>query len=259
MFKYVPLITTLTLLAACSHHTVKKSPYPYKVSRSWLDNIKTKRPGKPKADRRVPASRNIPGLQIFMSALKAHPEALKAPVGQEVLNSHYSIYEGNEFHYEEKVVYLKENKYGHFSLTTNSEDGTESFDISNSESIHEIEQSLIEQGHIKEIIKITETQFRLLFKIEPYFDRCEVDIDLKKSANLSSTTCYNPEGKIVSEDKIISVKKVNLEDYKQKLTSIKATVASNVLQCDYTSSEEAESCFDSITDEDEKDWSYILK
>ena len=259
MFKYVPLFTSLALLGACSHHTVKKSSHPYKLSRSWLDNIKTKKPGKLKADRRFPASSNIPGLKPFMTALKAHPDALKAPVGQEVLKSGYSIYEGQEYHHEEKIVYLKENRHGHFTLSTSSEDGGDSFDIIDSESIHDIEQTLIDQGNVKEIKKLSETQFKITFKVDPYFEKCEVEIDLKKSVNLTNTVCYDLKGKVVSEDKVISIKQVNLQDYKEKLTSIKANVISNVRECDYSSQEETENCFDTITDESERDWSYILK
>lgn len=259
MFRYLSMLTALSLFGACSSHVVKKSPTPYKLSGNWLEIIKTKKPGKPKAERRVPASNNIPGFKTFISALKAHPNALKAPVGHEVLKGSFSIYEGEEYRYEEKTVYLKENRFGYFSLVTHSDDGSESFDIYDSENIHEVEATLLEQGHIKEIKKISESQFKLTFKVEPFFESCEVDLDLTKSLELSSTICKDTNGKTVSEDKVISVKEVNVQDFKDKLTAVKANVTSNILRCDYSTVNDEVPCYDTVTDESEKDWSYILK
>jgi hypothetical protein len=265
MFKSVCVLSALALLGACSHHQPKKVSKPYQVSKSFLDVIKTKKPGKPEADKRFPASaKPIPGLPEFMVALKANPSFLKAPVGYEIVKENTGVYESKPFKTVEKSVYLKENLDGHFVLETY--DGTEDvmFALYESQRIEGLEQELVSQETIKSFKKISATNFIMIFdfpEVSGLKGTCQMALDLTKSSELQDNLCKDSAGVIVSETKIISAKSIKLEDYASALKSIKLEVYPNALKCGMITveGEEESPCFNSVKDGEEKNWSYILK
>jgi hypothetical protein len=265
MFKSVCVLSALALLGACSHQQPKKVSKPYQVSKSFLDVIKTKKPGKPEVDKRFPASaKSIPGLPEFMVALKANPSFLKAPVGYEVVKENSGVYEGESYKSVDKSVYLKENLDGHFVLETY--DGSESveFGLYESQRVEGVEQDIVSQGTIKSFRKISATSFVMTFDFPEssgFKGTCQMALDLTKSSEIQDNSCKDPSGVIVSETKIVSVKSIKLEDYASALKSIKLEVYPNALDCGMITVEGGEepTCFDSVKDGEEKNWSYILK
>lgn len=259
------MLSVLSLLGACSHQQMSTTSHPYKVSKSFLDVIKTKKPGKLGADKRFPASsKSIPGLTEFILALKANPAFLKAPVGYEVIKENSGTYEGQEYKDEDKSVYLKQTIDGHFVIE-NGEDAEApaSFNLYESQRIESLESDLATQDQIKEFKKISATQFVMIFKIpqSQFSGLCQFDIDLTKSSELQGSSCKDEGGKFVSVTKVISVKPINLQDYAEKLKAVKLQVYPNALDCGMVTFEDGgeATCFDSVTDDSEKDWSYLLK
>jgi hypothetical protein len=264
MLKSLCVLSAVALLGACSHHQPKKVSKPYHVSKSFLDVIKTKKPGKPEQDKRFPASaKSIPGLQEFLLSLKANPGFLKAPVGYEVITEHSGTYEGESYKDQDKSVYLKENLDGHFVLET-FEDTPTDFRLYESQRIEGVEQDIISQGSIKSFKKISSTKYIMTFTFSEsseFKGSCQMDLDLTKSNQLQESSCKSESGVLASQTKIISVKPIKVQDYLSTLKAIKLEVHPNALDCGMVTVEGGEepTCFDSVKDEEEKDWSYLLK
>ena len=195
----------------------------YQVSKSFLDAIKTKKPGKPGTDKRVPASaRSLPGLSEFLLALKANPSFLKAPIGYEVVTDHSGVEQGESYKIEEKSHYLKENRNGHFVLSYY--DGSESptFTLHENQRIEDVEQEMISQEAIKSFTKVSATTFIMNFDL--YEASCQMTLDLTKSSQLQGFSCKDNSGVTLNEAKIISAKLVKPQDYRSVLESIKLEV-----------------------------------
>ena len=263
MLKSVCVLSALALLGACSHHQPKKVSKPYHVSKSFLDVIKTKKPGKPEQDKRFPAStKTIPGLKEFMVALKANPSFLKAPVGHEVIKENSGTYQGQEWKDQDKAVYLKQTRDGHFALE-NTEDSPVNFRLYETQRIDGVEDDLRGLEHVKSFKKLSETKFIMTFSMpsSEFPGLCQLEIDLTKSSELQGSSCKDESGKLVSETKVISVKSIKVQDYISSLKSVKLEVYPNSLDCGMITVEGGEepTCFDSVKDEEERDWSYLLK
>lgn len=263
MFKSFCLLSTLILLGACSHNQSKNVSKPYYVSKSFLDLIKTKKPTKPEADKRFPASENtIPGLQEFLLAVKANPSFLKAPVGYEVIKENSGEYDGQAFKSQDKLVYVKQNIDGHFVLES-SNSGPVQFRLYDNDRLEEIENDIEAQKIIQSFKKISSTKFvmNLLIPWGQSEGSCEFELDLTKSNELQDISCKDNSGKNISESKIISVKPIKTEDYVSSLKSIKMEVFSSALNCDMSTTQvgEVQTCFDSVKDEEKRDWSYLIK
>lgn len=263
MLKSLCVLSAVALLGACSHHQPKKVSRPYHVSKSFLDIIKTKRPGKPDADKRFPAStKAIPGLKEFMVALKANPDFLKAPVGYEVIKENSGTYLGQEWKDQDKAVYIKQTRDGYFALE-NTEDSPANFRLYETQRIDGVEDDLRGLEHVKSLKKVSETKFIMTFSMpsSEFPGVCELEIDLTKSSELQGSSCKDEDGILVSETKVISVKSIKVQDYVSSLKSAKLEVYPNSLDCGMITVEGGEepTCFDSVKDEDERDWSYLLK
>lgn len=88
---------------------------------------------------------------------------------------------------------------------------------------------------------------------------CEVSVDLTQSSELYGSTCKDLDGKISSKSEVKAINKVDLASYKEKLKSISATAYLEVLDCTDVKEEDQEKCSGVISDENPKDWSYILE
>ena len=259
--KSLGLLSVLSLLGACSHHhhhqPMKKAATPHRVSKSFLDLIRTKKPGKPQTDKRVPASaKSVPGLKELVAAIRLHPEFLKVPVGFEVATEHKGSYDGTEWNEVSKIIFLKQNFDGFFTLETVS--GQEpSFNLEGREGVESIETSLstIMIREIKQTSPVNFTMTMEMKKVEG-FESCTLDLNLRKSASLTDSTCRDAKGNIISTSRIVSTTPIKISDYVVSLKSTKLTVSPIALSCvdgDY------DICHTSVTDAEAKDWSYLLK
>lgn len=88
-----------------------------------------------------------------------------------------------------------------------------------------------------------------------------MELDLTKSSELQGSVCTDASGAVISETKIVSSKAVDIKDFVTSLKSIKLEVRPNALDCGAMTSEggEEQECSDHVKDDQEKDWSYILK
>jgi hypothetical protein len=260
MLKSVCVISALALLGACSHHRPQKSSRPSRVGQSFFGFIKTKKYTNPAEENRYPASsKTIPGLKEFITDLRANPAFLKAPVGFEVVAEETYVEGGTPERFLNKTIYLKENFYGSFSFE--SEDGQEKFDfvLQEKNRVEDVEYELTSQDLAQSFKKVSSKKYIMTFKFPETMGEvsCEMQLDLTKSGELSEHLCTDKNGAVISQKKIISVKAVNVKDYVSSLKSIKLEVRPNALQC-FESSED-QVCSDSVRDEQEKDWSYLLK
>jgi hypothetical protein len=263
MLKSLCVLSTVALLGACSHHQNKKMTNPYQVSKSFLDVIKMEKPGKPEREKRFPAStKSIPGIKEFIIALKENPDFFKAPVGLEVVRENSAVHEGASYKDVYKSVYLKQNQHGYFVFEYNESDekAPNDFVLYEKERIEGIEEDLLSQVNILSIKKLSPTKYALTYKFPEsigFKGSCEMELDLLKSNQLQESICKDSSGAVVSEDKILSIKPINIKDYALNLKSIKLEVRPNALDCPYSSNEQG--CFDHVIDNEEKDWSYLLK
>lgn len=264
MLKSLCVLSAVALLGACSHHRPKNVSKPYHVSNSFLDVIKTKKPGKPEADKRFPAStKTIPGLKEFLVALRANPDYLKAPVGNEVIKENSGTSQGQEWKDQDKAVYIKQTRDGYFALV-NIEDSPVNFSLYETKRIDDVEDDLRRLEHVKSFKKVSETKFIMTFGLpsSEFPGLCQLDIDLTKSSELQgASSCKDEAGRLVYETKVISVKSIKVQDYVSSLKSVKLEVYPNSLDCGMITVEGGEepTCFDSVKDKEERDWSYLLK
>jgi hypothetical protein len=263
MLKSLCVLSAVALLGACSHQQPKKVSKPHHVSKSFLDVINTKKPGKPETDERFPAStKTIPGLKDFMVALKANPDFLKAPVGVEVVKEDSGVYEGESYKEQDKTVYLKQNSHGYFVFEYDDRDEESPIDfiLYERQRIEGVEEDIVEQGSIQSFKKLSPTKYVMTFKFPEssgFKGTCEMQLDLLKSSELQEILCKDSSGAIVSQTKILSVKPINIKDYSSSLKSIKLEVRPNALDC--SSATDDQECSDNVKDDQEKDWSYLLK
>jgi hypothetical protein len=263
MFKSVCVLSALALLGACSHQQPKKVSKPYHVSKSFLDVIKTKKPGKPEVDKRFPASaKSIPGLQEFLVALKANPDFLKVPVGYEVVKEDSGTYEGESYKELDKSVFLKQNLHGYFAFEYDDRDEESPIDfiLYESQRIDGVEEDIVSQGNIQSFKKLSPTTYVMSFKFPDsagFKGTCEMKLDLTKSSELQENSCKDASGVVVNETKIISVKAIDVKDYISSLKSIKLEVRPNALDC--SDSTDDQECSDYVKDDQAKDWAYLLK
>ncbi len=260
--KSLCLISALTLFGACSHKTIKKTSHPYhKMSKSFLDVIKTKKPGQPEADKRTPASKtSIPGLGDFILALEAYPAFMKVPVGFEVIKESKGINEGDAWNENTSSKFLVENAYGYFVLESDSEK-EESFILYDKDDVDDIKNDILSQGMVTEFRKVSDKNWIMVFNMgtKEIPSLCHFSLDLSKSSELVDISCKDPSGKLDYESKVTAVTPINVQDYGKQLQAIKLEVYPKALDCDMVSPEKEEACSSSVVDDAARDWSYLLK
>jgi len=259
MLKSMCALTALSLLGACSHYQPKTTKQAQQISKSFLDAIKTKKPIKPETDKRIPASaKSKPGVQEFIAALKLNPSFLKTPVGFEVVKRYTGSYEGQQWDSVEKSVYVREDDHGHFTLETYAGE-SQKFSLYPTQNLSAIEKEILNSAHIKSFKKLSATKFDMLFEMpsSDFPGTCVFNIDLTLSSELQGVSCKDQAGNIVNETKIISVTPIRIQDYVNSLKAVKLEVYPKSLECQDDAPDAP--CFSSVTDGEQRDWSYLLK
>ena len=258
MLKSLCTLTALSLLGACSHHQPKTTKQPQQISKSFLDAIKTKKPGKPETEKRIPASaKSKPGAQEFIAALRANPNFLKTPVSFEVTKRSTGTYDGHQWDSEEKSVYVREDDHGYFTLETYAGE-TQTFNLYPTQALSTIEKEILNSPQIKSFKKLSATKFDMLFEMPSDFPgTCIFNLDLTLSSEVQGISCKDQAGNVVNETKIISVTPIKIQDYVNSLKAVKLEVYPKSLDCQYDGPDTA--CFSSVTDAEARDWSYLLK
>ena len=244
------LILSLVLLISCSHKPLQKHHH---VVKSWHQILK---PKKPHHDKRSPASA-VPGINELVATLKNNPSFFSVPVGMEITKT----YKTSETPFTEKYVYLKQNHYGYFQLDfSNLQNGVTEPQLQahNIYNLGDIEYSLLNMPGLNSIKKMNAQEFVMNFE-SGYTDEdsgeevkyiCDMKIDVKKSMELAHIVCKNSAGQILSESTVTSIKAISLSSYRKSLENTALVVYPNVLLDDYE--------FDSVHDEDKKDWSFLI-
>ncbi len=259
MLKSLCTLTALSLVGACSHHQPKTTKQPQQISKSFLDVIKTKKPGKPQEDKRIPASaKSKPGAQEFIAALRANPNFLKTPVGFEVTKRSTGTYDGQPWESEEKSVYVREDDHGYFTLETYAGEA-QTFNLYPTQSLSTIEKEILSSPQIKSFKKLSATKFDMHFEMpsSDFPGSCIFSLDLTLSSEVQGISCKDQAGNVVNETKIVSVVPIKIQDYASSLKAVKLEVFPKSLDCQYDGPDNA--CFSSVTDGEQRDWSYLLK
>ncbi len=256
-------LLTLSMLASCTHQQIEKDHPTNLTTRLFQNTFKPKKHRTSGADKRLPATeRSIPGLDLFVAALKSYPDSLKVPVGFEVVKEITRVSNGKIYKEQDKSVFLRQTFNNHFVLESYVTLGSPfNFHLYESQKIENIENDLRDDQSIVEFKKLSPTKFSMVLKMPGQFSGlCQMDIDLMKSTELAGFTCNDDSGRPIYESKVTSVKPIKTQDYLALLKSMKLQVHPIALDCGImqTDNENGSKCFDSVTDSVKRDWSYLI-
>lgn len=205
----------------------------------------------------------------FVAALRANPNYFTVPVGYKVVSESSWEIEGPRQGQSTNVsIYLNQNRDSYFVLS--GPQGREKLDL---ELYNRLNREFLINGfgssdidsNIVSISKKSQSEFVIMTEnsSEGEVEYCEHQVDLAKSSFLTGNNiCKDKDGRLISQWNISSVEPVQLSDYVDHLKATKLRLYLDALNC-YLATEESRPassrCNTMVVDEEERDWSYILK
>jgi hypothetical protein len=252
------LLSSLFSVGCATQNKPHKSPYVnYKKEWSFQHQVAHYKTNNTK---RVPANKksNNPALEELIAQVRANPQFLVAPVGKMIKTDISGVNEdGQAWNNTQEQVYIHSHRFGYFTLQRSIYDNNYRLElVEENNDIDEIADFLRNDRSTK-VEKISATEYKLTTQTPPEDGNltCSFIMDLKSSIHMiKDNRCIDANGKIVYAMSAMESQSVNLADYKQYLENTKMNIQPLAIECEGDAN-----CSSYLTDESERNWSYLIK